>query len=137
MAVKIIVVAGGSDEFVNEVPLHEIDHLQVASNLMALFIPASPLEAQDVKSVHHMMDIFDTLVGEDGCPWDKKQTHESLEKYLLEEAYEVIEAIEHGDDEAIVEELGDILLQVALHSAIRSEEHTSELQSRGQLVCRL
>lgn len=121
MGVKIIIAAGGSDEMVYEVPLHEIDHLQVASNLMALFIPASSLEAQDVKSVHHMMGIFDTLVGEDGCPWDKKQTHESLQKYLLEEAYEVIEAIERGDDEDIIEELGDILLQVALHSAIGSK----------------
>lgn len=121
MEVKIIVAAGGSDEMVYEVPLHEIDHLQIMSNLMVLFIPASPLEAQDVRSVHHMMGIFDTLVSEDGCPWDKKQTHESLEKYLLEEAYEVIEAIEHKDDEGIVEELGDILLQVALHSAIGSK----------------
>ncbi len=119
--VKVIVAAGSSDEMVYGAPLHEIDHLEITSNLMALFIPATELETQDTKSVHHMMDIFDTLVGEDGCPWDKVQTHESLEKYLIEESYEVIEAIEHEDDEAIIEELGDILLQVALHSAIGSK----------------
>ncbi len=55
---------------------------------------------------------------EKGCPWDKAQTHESLEKYLIEESYEFIEAVELGNDDAIVEELGDVLLQVALHSAI-------------------
>ena len=116
--VKIIVAAGSSEGMVYETPLHEIDHLEIKSNLMALFIPKMELEAQDARSIHYMMGLFDTLVGEDGCPWDKVQTHESLEKYLIEEAYEVIEAVEREDDEAIVEELGDILLQVALHSAI-------------------
>ena len=122
MNVKIVTAAGGSDEMVYETPLHELDHMQITSNLMALFIPKAELETQDVRSIHYMMDIFDTLVGEEGCPWDKKQTHESLEKYLIEEAYEVIEAIERQDDEAIVEELGDILLQVALHSAIGNKD---------------
>ena len=116
--VKIVTAAGGSDEMVYETPLYELDHLQITSNLLALFIPETELEMQDSKSIHYMMDLFDTLVSEDGCPWDKVQTHESLEKYLIEETYEVIEAIERQDDEAIVEELGDILLQVALHSAV-------------------
>lgn len=122
MNVKIVTAAGGSDEMVYETALHELDHMQITSNLMALFIPEVELEMQDHRSIHYMMDIFDTLVGEDGCPWDKKQTHESLEKYLIEESYEVIEAIERQDDEAIVEELGDILLQVALHSAIGNKD---------------
>ena len=55
------------------------------------------------------------------CPWDKKQTHRSLVRYLLEEAYETIEAIEHGDSESLREELGDLLLQVALHAELASE----------------
>lgn len=122
MNVKIVTAAGGSDEMVYETALHELDHMQITSNLMALFIPEVELEMQDHRSIHYMIDIFDTLVGEDGCPWDKKQTHESLEKYLIEESYEVIEAIERQDDEAIVEELGDILLQVALHSAIGNKD---------------
>lgn len=122
MNVKIVTAAGGSDEMVYETPLHELDHMQITSNLMALFIPEIELEMQDNRSMHYMMELFDTLVSEDGCPWDKSQTHESLEKYLIEEAYEVIEAIERQDDEAIVEELGDILLQVALHSAIGNKD---------------
>ena len=58
-----------------------------------------------------------------GCPWDREQTHESLKPMLLEEAYEVVEAIDEGDDEEFVGELGDLLLQVVFHSDIASEEN--------------
>ncbi len=60
----------------------------------------------------------------DGCPWDLQQTHESLIPYVIEEAYEVIDAIQGGDHRAIAEELGDLLLQVILHSQIASEAGT-------------
>src|SRR5699024_7584883 len=56
------------------------------------------------------------------APWDKVQTHESLERFLIEESYEVIEAIEKEDDDLLVEELGDILLQVGLHAAIAERD---------------
>jgi tetrapyrrole methylase family protein/MazG family protein len=56
-----------------------------------------------------------------GCPWDREQTHRSLRSYLLEETYEVLEAIDRGDDVKLREELGDLLLQVAMHSAIAAE----------------
>ncbi len=55
------------------------------------------------------------------CPWDKSQTHESLKKYLIEEAYELLEAIDSKDDERLKEELGDLLLQVVFHSQIAKE----------------
>ncbi|HET7418907.1 MAG TPA: nucleoside triphosphate pyrophosphohydrolase [Candidatus Dormibacteraeota bacterium] len=58
----------------------------------------------------------------DGCPWDREQTHESLRPYLLEETYEVLEAIDAGDDAKLMEELGDLLLQVAMHAEIASQE---------------
>ncbi len=58
----------------------------------------------------------------DGCPWDREQTHESLRPYLLEETYEVLEAIDSGDDAKLMEELGDVLLQVAMHAEIAAEE---------------
>src|SRR6202023_877785 len=57
-----------------------------------------------------------------GCPWDREQTHHTLRTYLIEEAYEVLDALESGDDEKFVEELGDLLLQVTFHSQIASEE---------------
>ena len=61
---------------------------------------------------------MDKLLSEDGCPWDKKQTHESLRQYLLEETYEAIDAINKGDMAALCEELGDILLEVVFHSKL-------------------
>ncbi|HKW58417.1 MAG TPA: nucleoside triphosphate pyrophosphohydrolase, partial [Candidatus Dormibacteraeota bacterium] len=57
-----------------------------------------------------------------GCPWDRAQTHESLRPYLLEETYELLEAIDAGDDAKMMEELGDLLLQVAMHAEIAAEE---------------
>lgn len=68
------------------------------------------------------MNIIRQLRSEDGCPWDREQTHESLKNCLIEEAYEVIEAINNKDNENLCEELGDILLQVALHTVIAEEK---------------
>lgn len=58
----------------------------------------------------------------DGCPWDREQTHASLRTYLIEEAYEVLEALESGDDAKFAEEMGDLLLQIVFHSEIAREE---------------
>jgi MazG family protein len=72
---------------------------------------------------------FERLVGvqarlraEDGCPWDREQTHATLRTYLIEEAYEVLEALEAGDDQKFAEEMGDLLLQIVFHSQIAREE---------------
>ncbi|MBW3621951.1 MAG: nucleoside triphosphate pyrophosphohydrolase [Armatimonadetes bacterium] len=65
--------------------------------------------------------IIATLRGPDGCPWDREQTHASLKKYLLEESYETLEAIEQEKPALLCEELGDVLLQIALHSQIAEE----------------
>ncbi|HEB0878561.1 TPA: nucleotide pyrophosphohydrolase [Staphylococcus aureus] len=68
-------------------------------------------------------EVIDTLVDEDkGCPWDKVQTHETLKRYLLEETFELFEAIDNEDDWHMIEELGDILLQVLLHTSIGKKE---------------
>lgn len=68
------------------------------------------------------LDIIAQLRAPDGCPWDRKQTHESLKKCLLEESNEVLEAIDKKDDENLCEELGDVLLQVVMHAQIATEE---------------
>lgn len=69
----------------------------------------------------NLVDIIEKLRSTEGCPWDRKQTHESLKPYLLEEAYELLEAIDNGDPNAILDELGDVLLQVLLHAQIAKE----------------
>ena len=71
-----------------------------------------------------LVDIMATLRAEGGCPWDRKQTHESLKPYLLEETYEVLETIDQGDQAKLREELGDVLLQVIFHSQIAGEAGT-------------
>ena len=66
----------------------------------------------------NFLALMDTLLGENGCPWDREQTHESLRQYLLEECYETIEAINNKDMASLREELGDVLLQVVFHSKL-------------------
>jgi tetrapyrrole methylase family protein/MazG family protein len=69
-----------------------------------------------------IFEVVHRLRAPGGCPWDREQTHESLRPYLLEETYELLEAIDTGDDAKMMEELGDLLLQVAMHAEIAAEE---------------
>ena len=68
-----------------------------------------------------IFEVVHRLRAPGGCPWDREQTHESLRQYLLEETYELLEAIDGGDDAKMREELGDLLLQVAMHAEIAAE----------------
>ncbi len=74
------------------------------------------------KSFGDLVELIARLRAPGGCPWDREQTHESLKPMLLEEAYEVIESIDEGNDEEFMGELGDLLLQVVFHSQIAAEE---------------
>lgn len=76
----------------------------------------------------HVVEIMSRLRGEGGCPWDRKQTRESLKPYLIEEAYEVLETIEAQDDPKLKEELGDVLLQVLFHAQIGRERNTFTIE---------
>jgi len=76
-----------------------------------------------------LVEIMATLRAEGGCPWDRKQTHESLKPYLLEETYEVLETIDEGDRAKLREELGDVLLQVVFHSQIAAEAGTFTIET--------
>ena len=68
-----------------------------------------------------LLEIIRLLRSEDGCPWDKAQTHKSIRRGLLEEAYEAAEAIDNDDPVLLKEELGDVLMQVAFHAQIEAE----------------
>jgi len=72
-------------------------------------------------AVERLTEIMQVLRGPDGCPWDREQTHESLIRGMIEEAYEVVEAIENGHADNLKEELGDVLLQIVMHADIASE----------------
>lgn len=75
-----------------------------------------------------LIDIIETLRGEGGCAWDREQTHYSLKRNMIEEAYEAVDAIEDGDCKHLKEELGDVLLQVVLHSQIAREAGTFDIE---------
>jgi tetrapyrrole methylase family protein/MazG family protein len=104
--------------------LAELDDGSLAAG--AWLVPA--LEPTDnLASPHGMAAISSRLRAPDGCPWDRRQTHLTLRPYLLEEAYETIDAIEHGTPADLAEELGDLLLQVILHAQFAAEEGAFDL----------
>ena len=76
--------------------------------------------SETLNSLSKLIKITDTLMGKDGCPWDKVQTRESLKPYLVEETYEVLDALDANDPEKIKDELGDLLYQILFHSKISS-----------------
>ena len=80
------------------------------------------------KPFDELIQIIAKLRAADGCPWDRKQTHESLKPYLVEEAYEVLEAIDHTDSARLPEELGDVLLQILFHAQIGTEQGTFSVE---------
>ena len=111
--------AGTEEEVIRRIPLYELDRQRDADDLTSVYVP--PMEGK--YSFYDFMNIVKRLRDKDsGCPWDKEQTHESLKPYLIEESYEALEAIDLEDFDALREELGDVMLQVLLHSAISEEE---------------
>ena len=75
----------------------------------------------ELEQFTELCKVIDTLLGENGCPWDRAQTHETLRPHLLEESYEVADAIDNNDMKALREELGDLLLHVIIHSRIAAK----------------
>ncbi len=82
-----------------------------------------------------LVDIIARLRGEGGCPWDAEQTHESLKKNLIEEAYETLEAIDSGNGAKMADELGDLLLQIVFHAQIGKEENEFTMDDVTTCVC--
>ncbi|MFD1736907.1 nucleoside triphosphate pyrophosphohydrolase [Bacillus salitolerans] len=120
--VFVVTAAGTSIQEIKKVPLYELDHGMNVNNLTTLYIPPVKDEQLLYSQFYMLRKVIADLRGPNGCPWDKEQTHQSLKPYLLEEAYEVIEAIDEEDDDHLVEELGDVLLQVMLHAQIGEDE---------------
>lgn len=82
------------------------------------------MENEKNKDFYNFCEIIAALRAPDGCPWDREQTHKSLSKHLIEEAYEAKEAIDEDNPEKIADELGDVLLQIVMHAQIGKEEGT-------------
>lgn len=82
-----------------------------------------------------LIDIMKTLRSENGCPWDREQTYESLKRYFIEETYEYLEAVDLNDKKKMVEELGDVLLQVVFHAVIASENGDFTMEDVINGIC--
>src|SRR5882762_7105469 len=84
--------------------------------------PVPPLATQEGATLTRLVGVMRRLLAKDGCPWDREQSFETLRKYVLEEACEVIDAIESGDKKSLREELGDLLLQVVFQAELGRRE---------------
>ena len=116
--VTLVHNAGTPDEIVEKLALYEIDQSIHLGMLTCLYIPA----LSQGYSFEDFQQIIARLRRFDGCPWDREQTHLTLRPYLLEEAYEVLEALDQEDIQHLREELGDLLLQIGLHAQIATED---------------
>lgn len=124
--VALVRWAGLPQEDVARIPLYALDRDERADHLTTLYVPPlAPVQA--VRVPEGLRAVVAQLRAPNGCPWDREQTHQSLRKYVLEEAYEVAEVLDEWDGspeqaEHLAEELGDLLLQVYLQAEIGDEE---------------
>jgi tetrapyrrole methylase family protein/MazG family protein len=118
--VALIHRASLADERVEWVKLYEIDRSESIGDLTTLYVSALPLDS----SVETLQNTVARLRAPDGCPWDQEQTHQSLRKHLLEEAYETLAALDEENLVGLKEELGDLLLQIVLQVQIATEQST-------------
>jgi len=108
------------EERIEEMPLYEIDRLDWLDYLTSLYIPA--WKDKTVYTFSDLLGIMETLRSPEGCPWDREQTHESIMACFVEETYEALDAIKRYDIDEMIEELGDVLLQIVFHAQIGAED---------------
>ena len=95
-----------------------------------------PFELKSTYSMQELIELMAFLRSENGCPWDRAQSHDSIKKNLLEEAYEAIDAIDSEDPSRICDELGDVLMQVVFHAQMASEQSTFSFEDVVSGICR-
>ena len=125
--VRVVDRAGLAAEEIREIRLSELPR-EPGGPLVALWIPASDEFGAAVSDPRAMQRITARLRRPDGCPWDRKQTHESLARNFVDEVYEVVDAIESGDPAAVAEELGDLFLLIMMQAQIGHEAGTFSIE---------
>jgi tetrapyrrole methylase family protein / MazG family protein len=128
-SVKIVHKAGYPEESVKTIRLYALDRYLFDHDTVVYLPPAGGYSLGD------LLMIMSRLRSADGCPWDKQQTHRSLRQYLVEEAYEVIAAIDQENDISLAEELGDVLLQIVFHCRIAEEQGHFDLNRVIDGIC--
>ncbi|MDD2485394.1 MAG: nucleoside triphosphate pyrophosphohydrolase [bacterium] len=132
--VILLQAVGTQQESISRLPLYMIDREHRADHLTILYLPSLPAEADG--RIATLLNIMRKLRGPGGCPWDAQQDHVSLRPYLLEEAYEVLDALDRENIEDFCEELGDLLLQVVFHAQVASEEGAFDFSDVVSGICR-
>ncbi|KIL53715.1 hypothetical protein KP77_00580 [Jeotgalibacillus alimentarius] len=132
--VKVITAAGSKAEEIRTVKLYELDHGMTLSNLTSVYVPPLEHEKDFYGEFSKLREIISILRSPVGCPWDREQTHESLKRYLIEETYEFLEAVDRRDIDDMIDELGDVLLQVMLHAQIGEDDGYFDIRDVIQSV---
>ena len=121
--VALVHAAGEADELIEHLALHEIDHSERIDHLTSLYIPALPVKA----GLTALAETVAVLRSPNGCPWDREQTPQSLRDGFLEEAYEVLAALDAADDDNLREELGDLLYHILMQTTLAAEAESFTL----------
>jgi tetrapyrrole methylase family protein/MazG family protein len=132
----IYIIQNGGEENAKIIKsrLFELDREFGYDHMTSLYVsPDNEINFRDPRSLEEIMD---RLREEGGCNWDRRQTHDSLKRYMIEECYEVIDAIEKEDEEMLREELGDVLLQVYFHARLAKEEEAFDIRDVYEGICR-
>ncbi|MEL7570834.1 MAG: nucleoside triphosphate pyrophosphohydrolase [Eubacteriaceae bacterium] len=132
----LYIIHAGGDENANiiKTELHELDRRMKFDHMTSVYVPCDM--EMNIRDMHSLEEIMDKLRSEGGCNWDRCQTHESLKRYIIEECYEVIDAIEKNDGQMLCEELGDVLLQVYFHASIAKEEELFDIRDVYEAICK-
>lgn len=117
---------GLESEAIREIPLYELDRQADIDHLTTLYVPA--YKRAKTFSLDPLIDVMARLRSPGGCVWDIEQTHKSLRRYIVEEVYEVLEAIDEADGDKLCEELGDLLLQIVFHARMAEETGVFSMQ---------
>jgi len=132
--VTLVRAAGAEEASLSTIPLYELDRSDGIDHLTSLYVP--PLATPG--SLAAFQEIVAHLRAPEGCPWDREQTHLSLRPFLLEETHEVLEALDNEDSESLQEELGDLLLQILLHTQVAIEDEEFRMTDVvGHIVAKL
>ncbi|MDR0898666.1 MAG: nucleoside triphosphate pyrophosphohydrolase [Oscillospiraceae bacterium] len=118
------------------IPLDALDRQPQYDHLSRLYLPPMPLAARARYTFEDLLEVMTRLRDpQNGCPWDREQTHATLREYIIEEAYELADAIAQGDMERIADELGDVLLQVAFHAQVAKEHGEFTMLDVTSAIC--
>lgn len=105
-----------------KIPIYELDRIKSIDALTSIYVPKMDKIIKNIYDFDDIINTMEILRSDKGCPWDREQTHESIRESVIEEAYEVVDAIDKGDIDSLVEELGDLLFQVIFHCQIGREQ---------------